>query len=449
MGVRISLLLMLIFSLFFLLLSNALNSRRDRSILYSRITILILISSIILANNALYASILDKGIGIFHCTAIILYFHVFIFFISAFILQLTSFYPRKVYLKDINVKSIFGIFYSKFIYYKIRMMGELFRICKSPLFVKANLHSRVLFALGILSFSLYLDSDYNVHLFYSMQDLQFLNEMRNYFTNVLYNSFTNINFTNINFTNGNFTSINMPSINSQNFRMVDISRIYNLLHNSTSSFNTSLPYHGFNRGCILLSHNPSIFNLNFIFTYKAYFIVILSPLLPLISSIVSSFFATTSNLFLSIIKLSNFVKNKTKTVSSNLVSSIPKLPQFLLNKTKTIFAGFRYIRVNMFHPSQTNASLHDFLNYSLSERLAHLYTALLAHTLDLRSIILRISGEIGELNNLIEVIKRKYGITVLIENGIATYDLPEGLTEFDELNIKNRITYLDQRASRI
>jgi len=51
--------------LFFLLLSNALNSRRDKSILYSRITILILISSIILSKIALYASFLDKGIGLY------------------------------------------------------------------------------------------------------------------------------------------------------------------------------------------------------------------------------------------------------------------------------------------------------------------------------------------------------------------------------------------------
>ena len=123
-----------------MLLSNALNSRRDRSILYSRITILILISSIILTKNALYATFLDKGIGLygglFHCTAITHNFHIFIFLISAIILQLTSFYPRKVYIKDIDVKSVFDLFYSKFIYYKtkiINKMGEQFKITEYPL----------------------------------------------------------------------------------------------------------------------------------------------------------------------------------------------------------------------------------------------------------------------------------------------------------------------------
>jgi len=125
-----------------LLLSNALNSRRDRSILYSRITILILISSIILTKNALYATFLDKGIGLygglFHCTAITHNFHIFIFLISAIILQLTSFYPRKVYLKDIDVKSVFDLFYSKFIYYKtkiINKMAEQFKIIEYSLII--------------------------------------------------------------------------------------------------------------------------------------------------------------------------------------------------------------------------------------------------------------------------------------------------------------------------
>ncbi len=72
----------------FFLLSNDLNSRRDRSILYTRITNLILIYSIILSKIALYASFLDKGIGLYggllHCTAVTLKFHLFIFFLIYF-----------------------------------------------------------------------------------------------------------------------------------------------------------------------------------------------------------------------------------------------------------------------------------------------------------------------------------------------------------------------------
>ena len=45
---------MLIFSIFFLLLSNAVTFRRDKSILYSRIAILVLLNSIIIAMASLY-----------------------------------------------------------------------------------------------------------------------------------------------------------------------------------------------------------------------------------------------------------------------------------------------------------------------------------------------------------------------------------------------------------
>ena len=91
---------MLILAIFFLLLSNSVTSRRDKSILYSRATMTILFLSSYLAMTSLYMNILDKGIGLygglFHATSITQIFHVFIFLISAMILQLTSFYPRRV-----------------------------------------------------------------------------------------------------------------------------------------------------------------------------------------------------------------------------------------------------------------------------------------------------------------------------------------------------------------
>lgn len=91
---------MLLFSLIFLLLSNAVTLRRDKSILYSRIGILILIFTIILTINSLHVNTLNKGIGLYgglyHVTSITHIFHVFIFILSAIVLQLTAFYPRKV-----------------------------------------------------------------------------------------------------------------------------------------------------------------------------------------------------------------------------------------------------------------------------------------------------------------------------------------------------------------
>jgi NADH-ubiquinone oxidoreductase chain 2 len=91
---------MLITSLIYLLLSNAITLRRDKSILYSRVAIIVLLYTSLLALFSLYLTSLDKGIGLygglFHATSITQIFHIFIFLISAIILQLTAFHPRKV-----------------------------------------------------------------------------------------------------------------------------------------------------------------------------------------------------------------------------------------------------------------------------------------------------------------------------------------------------------------
>jgi NADH-ubiquinone oxidoreductase chain 2 len=91
---------MLIYSNLFLLLSSAVSLRRDKSILFSRVAMTILLYSSLLALNSLYILSLDGGIGLygglFHATSTTQIFHIFIFIISTVILQLTSFYPRKV-----------------------------------------------------------------------------------------------------------------------------------------------------------------------------------------------------------------------------------------------------------------------------------------------------------------------------------------------------------------
>ena len=98
--VKLLIVLMLIFSILFLLLSNAVTLRRDKSILFSRIAITVLLYSSLLALGSLYITYLDRGIGIysglFHATSTTQVFHIFIFIISAAILQLTAFYPRRV-----------------------------------------------------------------------------------------------------------------------------------------------------------------------------------------------------------------------------------------------------------------------------------------------------------------------------------------------------------------
>ena len=129
---------MIIFSILFLLLSNAVTLRRDKSILFSRVAIIVLLYSSLIALATLYFTYLDRGIGLygglFHATSTTQVFHIFIFLISAVILQLTGFYPRKVWVADYS--SISKLFLYSFIYYRTKIMdkmGEQFKIIEYPL----------------------------------------------------------------------------------------------------------------------------------------------------------------------------------------------------------------------------------------------------------------------------------------------------------------------------
>jgi len=131
---------MLIFSILFLLISNAVTLRRDKSILFSRVSIIILLYSAFLAKNSLYMTSMDRGIGIysglFHTTSIVQIFHIFIFIISAVILQLTGFFPRRVWSEKYSFLKI--IMSYTFIYYRskiVNKMGEQFKIIEYPLII--------------------------------------------------------------------------------------------------------------------------------------------------------------------------------------------------------------------------------------------------------------------------------------------------------------------------
>ena len=131
---------MLFNSLILLLLSNAITSRRDKSILYSRATITILLISAFIAYDNLYLLFLAKGVGIFgglfHTTATTNFFHLFIFLITSVILLLTSFYPRKVWLKEFSSPARF--LFTKLIYYGtllLNKMGEQFKIIEYSLII--------------------------------------------------------------------------------------------------------------------------------------------------------------------------------------------------------------------------------------------------------------------------------------------------------------------------
>jgi NADH-ubiquinone oxidoreductase chain 2 len=131
---------MLILSIISLLLSNAVTLRRDKSVLFSRVAILVLLYCTTVALNSLYITSLDRGIGLFgglyHATSTTQIFHIFIFIISLAILQLTGFYPRKVWIS--NYSSLNKLFRFNLLYYKTKIldkMGQQYKIIEYPLII--------------------------------------------------------------------------------------------------------------------------------------------------------------------------------------------------------------------------------------------------------------------------------------------------------------------------
>jgi len=129
---------MIIFSIIFLLSLNAVTIRRDISLLFSRNTIIVLLTASWLALHALYLGVLEGGVGLFgglfHTTSITQVFHIFILLISAVILQLTGFYPRRVWLAQYS--SLSKLFLYTIFYYKTKVtskMSEQFKIIEYPL----------------------------------------------------------------------------------------------------------------------------------------------------------------------------------------------------------------------------------------------------------------------------------------------------------------------------
>jgi NADH-ubiquinone oxidoreductase chain 2 len=123
-------------TILFLLVSNAVVSRRDVSILFNRIAIIGLIYCIL--HDFMSLSILSKGIGLhgglIYISNITQIFHIFIFILSILILQLTGFHYRKIWTPE--YASLKDLLFNNFHYYRtqiINKMGEQFKIIEYPL----------------------------------------------------------------------------------------------------------------------------------------------------------------------------------------------------------------------------------------------------------------------------------------------------------------------------
>jgi len=130
---------MLVFGIILLLLSTAVNNRRDCSILFSRVTVLILINTIIILYINVNVNFVSDGLilygGLITIKNHTLLFSIFILTLSAFIVSLSSFYPRKILvnqnLLDINrdskLSSLTTIITNK--------MSDQYRIIEYPLII--------------------------------------------------------------------------------------------------------------------------------------------------------------------------------------------------------------------------------------------------------------------------------------------------------------------------
>lgn len=131
---------MVIYAILLLLLLIAVTLRRDMTILFSRVTIIISLYSLIIAVSSIYLRYLDKGIGLygglFHSTSNTQIFQIFILILCTVILQLTAFYPRKVWIKEFS--TIYKILLCNYIYSATKLinkMGQQFKIMEYPLII--------------------------------------------------------------------------------------------------------------------------------------------------------------------------------------------------------------------------------------------------------------------------------------------------------------------------
>ena len=132
---------MLISSLNILLLSNAVSTRRDKSILFSRVANIIFIYCSLLLILNLKLNFLEKGIsllgGLLFCKSHTQIFSIFLFLLVIVILTLTSFYPRKI-LYENNIKSNITNINNINRNYIIKLLskkGEQFKLIEYPLII--------------------------------------------------------------------------------------------------------------------------------------------------------------------------------------------------------------------------------------------------------------------------------------------------------------------------
>jgi len=124
---------MLIYSTLLLLTSNAMNNRRDSSIIYSRISVLIIINTILLLYIILNINFTYKGLilynGYMEIKNYIIIFIIFILIVSAIIISINSVYPREIFIRNTKLNNK----YLHNLTNIINKMSDQYRIIEYPL----------------------------------------------------------------------------------------------------------------------------------------------------------------------------------------------------------------------------------------------------------------------------------------------------------------------------
>ena len=114
------------------MLSNAITLRRDKSILYARVAIVILILTALIIYSNLYITFLSKGIGLFGYLFYTKYnnsiIQLFIILLGIIISNLTAFSPRKVWTEKHS--SIYRLIFCKLIYYQTNILNKMSKLYK-------------------------------------------------------------------------------------------------------------------------------------------------------------------------------------------------------------------------------------------------------------------------------------------------------------------------------
>ena len=118
---------MLMFSMFLFILNNGLTKEKNKTILYSRIAFTNFTNLQLILYKNTDISLIEKDLTLFNGLLFynirILFFTFFINFLTAIIVVITSFYPRKVLFE--NLCSLYHVLTSKIIYPKNKILNRL------------------------------------------------------------------------------------------------------------------------------------------------------------------------------------------------------------------------------------------------------------------------------------------------------------------------------------